>query len=213
LSEWACASAARSAAHDRECDAPAERRAEPEADDRRERVAQVATHAVRRIRIAEVPRCHARVENREVAGMENAVADPHHGGKRKQESRIRRERRTHRGRREQSHARQQHRLRAEAIDQEPGRELGDAARDVERADDHPEQGPRHVELGAKQRKQRWQRELQKMGDGVCETDEPDHARVAPERRRRSGIQGSANPAVEIEKRTAEVRRRGVRLAL
>ena len=58
--------------------------------------------------------------------------------------------------------------RAEAVDREARRELHDAARHIEHADQRAEQRPRDVELGAQQRKQRRQRELEEMRQRVRE---------------------------------------------
>ena len=82
---------------------------------------------------------------------------------------------------EQPESAQQHRARAEAVDREAGDELRDAARGVEHADQHAEQRPRHVELGAQQREQRRQRELEEVREGVGDADEADDADVAAER--------------------------------
>ena len=102
-----------------------------------------------------------------------AHGNSHHG--------FGRERRQQRARDEQRHAAEQHRTRAEAVDDEPARELHDAARHVEHADDEAEQRPRDVEFGAQQRKQRRQRQLQEVRDAVREADDADDARVPPER--------------------------------
>jgi hypothetical protein len=100
------------------------------------------------------------------------------------------ERRDERAAGGEAEAREQHRPRAEAVDREPGCELGDARRDVERADEHAEQRPRDVELGLEQREQRRERELEEMRQRVRESHEPDDLRVVPERSVGAGLQGA-----------------------
>ena len=168
-------------AHARERDAPVERRRQRVAHDRRQRVAQVAADAVRRVRVPEAPRRDVGVEDREVARVEDAVADAHQGHDRKQPVRAGRQPDDRRAAGEQPQTAQQHRTRAETVDREACDELGDAARGIEHADQRAEQRPRHVELGAQQREQRRQRELEEMREGVGDADEADHADVAAER--------------------------------
>ena len=85
---------------------------------------------------------------------------------------------------EQCHAAEQHRTRAKPIDDESRGELHDAARHVEHADDEAEQRPRDVEFRAQQRKQRRQRELQKVRNAVREAYDTDDAGIPAERLRR-----------------------------
>jgi hypothetical protein len=92
---------------------------------------------------------------------------------------------------QQPQPREQHRPRAEAVDREARGELRDTRGDVERADEHAEQRPRHVELGLEQREQRRQRELEEVRQRVREPDEPDHLRVVPERSVGAGLQGGS----------------------
>jgi hypothetical protein len=109
--------------------APAERAAEAEAHDRRERVAQVAADAVHRVRMAEAPRRDARVEDRVVGRVEDAVTEPDQRGEQEQPVRAGRERAEHRAGRGQHHAAEQHGPRAEAVDQESRRQLHHRARE------------------------------------------------------------------------------------
>ena len=103
--------------------------AEPEAHDRRQRVAEVAADAMRRVRVPEAPRRDVRVEDREVGGMEHAVADAHQRDDREQPARRpARATPATRAAGEQRQAAEQHRPRADAVDGEAGDELGDAAR-------------------------------------------------------------------------------------
>ena len=77
---------------------------------------------------------------------------------------------------------EQHRPRAEAVDDEARGELHDAARAVERRRRcKPSSVHDDVELGAQQRKQRRQRQLEKVRDAVREADDADDARIAPQR--------------------------------
>ena len=57
--------------------APAERGAQAEADDRRQRVAEVAADTMHRIGDSRVASVDVRVQDREIGRMENAVADAH----------------------------------------------------------------------------------------------------------------------------------------
>ena len=175
-------------AHHQQRHTPAERRAQSEAHDRRERVTEIPADTVRRIRVAEPARRDVRIEDREIGRVEDAVARAHDRSARKEPPGVRRERRGERAAGEQAETCQQHGACAEPVDDEARRELHEAARDVKYAGDEPEQRPRDVELRAQQRKQRWQRELQEMRNAVREADDANDAGIPAERRGGCGIQ-------------------------
>jgi hypothetical protein len=174
--------------HRRERHAPAEERRETEAHDRRRCVADVAADAVRRVCVAEPARRDARVQDREVGGVEHAVAEAHQDDDREQPAHAGHERSEERAAGEQREAGEERGPRAEAVDEEPRGELRDARRRVERAHQRAEQRPRHVELRAQQREQRRQRELKEVRGAVRHADEPDHAGIAQERLRGGSVQ-------------------------
>src|SRR5689334_3758405 len=122
-------------AHYERCDAPSERRAEAETDDRRESVTEVAAHSVCRIRVAESALRDIGIEDREIRWMEHAVACAHQHRARIKPQRIWRKRRSERAADEQRHAGEQHRPRTEAIDDEARHQLHDAACDVKETGD------------------------------------------------------------------------------
>ena len=170
--------------------APAERGGEGEAHDRRQRVAQVAADAVRRIRVAQAPRRDVGVEDREVARMEHAVAHAHERDDREQPVRRRAPARRAACRRPAAPSPRSSTGRA------PKRSTTNPAANcmrplarVEHADQQAEQRPRDVELGAQQRKQRRQRELEEVREAVRDADEADDADVAAERLGGCGFQG------------------------
>ncbi|MFO1396675.1 MAG: hypothetical protein U1F48_06395 [Burkholderiales bacterium] len=181
-------------AHAGERDAPVERGGEREAHERRERVAQVAADAVRRVRVAQAARRDVRVEDREVARMEDTVAHAHQRDDREQPVGIRRERRDERAAGGERQAAEQHRPRAEAVDDEARGELRDAAAGVEHADQQAQQRPRHVELRPQDREQRREGQLEEMRERVGDADEADDAHVATERLRGCGFQGRGRRA-------------------
>ena len=168
-------------AHHDERPSPAERGAQTEADDRRQRVAEIAADAVHRIGVAEPLGVDVRVQDREIGRMEDAVANPHDRRGGKQPGRARGERCTERSRDQQRHARQQHRTRAEAIDRKSRSELRHAARGIKGSDECAQKRERDVEFGPQQRKKRRQRELEEMRQAVRDADEHDDAGVATER--------------------------------
>ncbi len=83
--------------------------------------------------------------------------------------------------RQQREPGQQHRPRAAAVDDETRGELRHAAGSVEDPDQQPQQRPGHIELGAQQREERRQSELEEVRECVRGTDEADNADVAAER--------------------------------
>ncbi len=175
-------------AHCAQRNAPSERGAQPETHDWRERIAEVAADAVRRIRMTQPPRRHVRIENREVRWVKHAVAGAHDRRAGEQPPGIGRERGGQRAAGQQRQARQQDQPGATAIDEESGGELNEATRDIERADDEPEHRPRDIELGAQQRKQRRKRELQEVRQAVRKADDADDAGIPAERLGGCGIQ-------------------------
>ena len=129
--------------------APAERRAESEADDRRERIAEIAADTVRRIGMAQPP--HRDVRALRIAksdGWNTPLPAPmiaahgkiHHGFGASDASSVPT---TSNAMPPSSTGRAPSRSTTK-----PAANLHDAARDVERAGDEPEQRPRDVELGA-----------------------------------------------------------------
>ena len=167
--------------HDGKSHAPVERGGEAVAHDRREGIAQAAADAVGRVRVAKPARRHVRIENREVARVEHTVADAHEHDDREHPVHVRREPREDGASREEREAAEEHRARAEAVDREARDELRGAARRVEDADEQAQQGPRSVEIGTQQRKERWQRELEEVRESVGAADETDDADVSAER--------------------------------
>ena len=79
---------------------------------------------------------------------------------------------------------------APAVDGEARGELRDAARRIEHADQRAQHRIADAELGAQQRKERRQRELEEMRRRMGEADDADHLRVAAERVGMNGIQGA-----------------------
>ena len=177
--------------HAGERETPAERRAEREAHDRRQRIAQVAADAVRAVRVAEPPRRDVGVEDREIGRMEHAVADPHQRDDRKEPADAGNEARDDDAAGGEGEPREEHRAGADAVDGEARRELRDAARRVVDADERAEDRVARAELGAQQRKERRQRELEEMRHQVREADDADHGGIAAERLGVGEIQGGA----------------------
>ena len=135
-------------AEDRQRRAPAERRTQRVAQDRRESVSEIAADPVRAVRVTEPLGRDVRVEDREIRGMEHAVADSHQRGDRIEPVDAGHEARDDRSAGEQAQSAKQHRTGAEAVDGESGRELRDAAREVKNAGERAERRERDVELGA-----------------------------------------------------------------
>ena len=75
-------------------------------------------------------------------------------------------------------AQQQEPARAEAVDQEAGRDLGGAGREVEHGDQQAERGIAHVELLAQQGEQRRQGEPVEVAHGVAGADQGQNLHVA-----------------------------------
>ena len=71
----------------------------------------------------------------------------------------------------------------------PDSELRDAARRVVDADQRAENGIARAELGAQQREERRQRELEEMRHQMREADDADHGGIAAERLGAGEIQG------------------------
>ena len=176
-------------AHAGERDPPAESRAQREAHDRCQRVAQVAADSVRAVRVAEPSRRDARVEDREIGRVEHSVADSHERHDRKQPADAGDEARDDDAAGRERESGEQHRTRAEPIDGEPRQELRDAARRVVDGDERAEHRVARSELGAQQREERRQRELEKMRHQMREADDADHFGVAAERVGAGEIQG------------------------
>ena len=169
-------------AHHGERDAPVERRRQREAHDRRQRVAQVAADAVRRIRVAQAPRRDVGVQDREV-GRDGTRRCPRPSARRSGTASRRPARATRACVPPASSARP-----ASSTGRAPKRSTAKPATNcvtplarVEHADQQAEQRPRHVELGAQQREQRRQRELEEVRERVRDADEADDADVAAER--------------------------------
>jgi hypothetical protein len=76
---------------------------------------------------------------------------------------------------------QQEPARAEAIDQEAGRDLGGAGRDVEYRHQETERCVAGIQVFAQQRKQRRQREQVEMAHGMAGTNQCQDLHVAPHR--------------------------------
>ena len=91
-----------------------------------------AADAVRRVRVAEPPRRDVRVQDREVGGMEHAVAHAHHSRDREQPADPGRPAKRAACRRPAAPAAEQHGSRTEPVDVEAGGELRQARGRVER---------------------------------------------------------------------------------
>jgi polar amino acid transport system substrate-binding protein len=79
---------------------------------------------------------------------------------------------------EEGDARRQHPLRAESVDHEPRRDLGEARHREDDRHHEPELGVAHLERVLDEREQGRQRELEEMARSVGETDERHDAEVA-----------------------------------
>ena len=118
-------------------------------------------------------------QNGIIGGMEHAVADA--GGRHQDQHQP-----VGRGEAQRGHggahdreAQQQEPAGAEAVDQEAGRHLGGAGRDVEQGDQEAERGIAHVELVAQEREQRRQRQGIEVAHGVAGADQGENLHVAP----------------------------------
>ncbi len=134
---------------------------------------------------------HARIENRKVRGVEHAVADPHQRGDRIEPEDAGRKTREDRPAGDQAEPPQKHGTRAEAVDGEPGRELGQSAGKIERAGKGAQCRERNVEFRPQQREHRGQHQLEKVRRPMGEPDQPDDFHIVAERVGASGIQGGA----------------------
>ena len=144
---------------------------------------------MRAVRVPKASRRNARVQDREIRGMKDAVADAHQRGDRIKPQYRRRETRDDRSSGEQREPAEQHRTGAEAIDGKSGGELGEPASEIERACQGAQRRVRDVELGPQEREHRGQNELEEVRQPVGEPDQPDDLHIVAERVGADGIQG------------------------
>ncbi len=158
-------------AHASERDAPAERAAEREAHDRRERIAELPPTPCAEYAWPSRRGRRSRSGSRS-RRMEDAVADAHQDPTRKEPDGARRDRRAAACRPPSSPVRSAAPV-ARRSDR-PGSRRRTASRRSRhrRRDERAEQRPGDVELGAQERKQRRQRELEEMRERVRDTDNP-----------------------------------------
>ncbi len=104
--------------HSGQGEAPAERRAEREAHDRREGVAKVAADSVRAVRMAQPPRRDIGIEDREIRRVEHAIADAHQRDDGKQPADAGHDARDDDPAGGERQPREEHRARAKTIDRE-----------------------------------------------------------------------------------------------
>jgi hypothetical protein len=173
--------------------APAEGAADTEAHDRGGRIAQAAADAVHAVGVSEPARVDIGIEHGEVRRMEDAVAHAHQRHQWKQPIDAWNEGGDDQASGQNPDAAEQDGPGAETIDGESGGELAGAARHVEHAYQRPERRVADTEFCLEQRKQRRQRELEKVRQAVRRADQPDHPGIAAERPAlgdgRSGSQG------------------------
>ncbi len=136
----------------------------------------------------EPPRIDLGVEHGEVRRMEHPIADAHQHDQRKQPADARHQPGGEGPAGEQPEAGEQHRARAEAIDGKTGAELAKSAGDIHEAQQCAQGRVADAELGAQQRKQRRQHQLEEMRQRVCAPDDADHFGVGAERAGGSTIQ-------------------------
>ena len=175
-------------AHRGERHAPAVHRRDGEAHDRRQRVAQVAADAMRRVGVAQAPRRDVGIEDREVGRMKHAVAHAHQRDDRKQPVDAGRERRENRAAGEQS----------------PGPTAAPDARRRDRRRSPPRIASRRLRHRRRRRaspapsttrriptrnsgNNGGQRELEEVGERVRGADEADNAHIAAERLGGNGL--------------------------
>ena len=167
---------------------PAKRAREPNADQRSHRIAQVPRHAVPAVGEAQARRTDARVEDREIARMEHAVADA--ADDRGEDQRLVAARETDQDRsgHTQRYAEGQHPARAEPVGCEPRQRLADPGYAVIEAGDQPQRRVAHAEIFLEQRKERRDEKLQEVRHRVRGRHQADRAGVRGERwgRSRSG---------------------------
>ena len=171
---------------------PSEGAAESEAHDRRQRVAEAASDAVRAVGMTEPPRVDVGIEHGEVGRMEHPIADAHQDDQRKQPADTGHEPGDERPAGQQAKTGEQHRTGPEAIDGEAGAELADAAGDIHDAQQCAQRRIADAEFGTQQRKQRRQHELEEMRQRVRGADDADHFGVGAERAGGGTIQGGRN---------------------
>src|SRR5690606_4207033 len=127
--------------------------------------------------VAQPVRGHARMEEGEVAGVEDAVADAgddHPGDEHRVARRQADERDAghHHG-----EAREQHRARADAVDDEAGERLAERRQRVEERHGEAERRVRDAQIARDERKERRDDDLEEVARAVRERDEADDARV------------------------------------
>ena len=155
-------------------DAPtAGRGRDADQEHRRHRPAQVAGDAVDRERMAQARRRNALVQDREVGRMERRIAEARQRRGQQQPGIALRAGRRQRGDDKAAERREQHRPRADAIDQKPGQRLPDAGDEKEDADQQPQFRVAEAEFPDQRREQRRQQHVEEMRGAMRQADQAD----------------------------------------
>jgi hypothetical protein len=117
------------------------------------------------------------IEDREVHGMEYAVAETGERSRQCEHGVMARSSQHETRDGEATHAEHQHAARSEAIDRKPSRSLSHARDDEEDRHERADLGVAQSEVAHQPREQRRQHQVEKMRRAVREPDQPDHTGV------------------------------------
>ena len=161
--------------HERE--APADQGGEADAGHRRQRPTDVPGDTVDAVGAAEPRPADARIQDREIGRVKDAVAEAGRHRQREQEPEGRHQPHQRRGARGHGEAAEQDAPRPDAVDEKAGGRLRDARHGVERGRQQPQRLVADIEGDDEQRKERRQDELEEMAEPVRGAHQPDHRRV------------------------------------
>ena len=165
---------------------PTERRGQAQHQRRRHHPSGIAREDVDAEGAALALRAHLGRHDRVIGRVEDGNPDAGDQGDRHQPP-VAREQGDQRQRRGlQDQPGEQHRPRADPVDQDAGRELGDAGGDRQHREEQAEIGPAHREIPLDQGKQRRQHQHVEMAEPVADGDQPHRFQLAPREREDAG---------------------------